>query len=219
MTKTPHSALGAWLLLALVATLLDAQAPASSPATDSVAVPTAAAASATQPKQVRRRSWTSDRRDFQKGDLLTVLVSERASAHDRSRKNDSYDRKTDASLGVNVDLPTPLPVDAASLGSDFGRSSRETNEVSRQESLVGEISVQVVEVLASGVLRIEGERQVNVDKHNKIMSLSGLVRAEDISPSGVVASTRIAEARIRYRGKQPLMRPGIFNRVFKWLWP
>ena len=51
------------------------------------------------------------------------------------------------------------------------------------------------------------------------VSLKGAVRAEDVSTSNTVLSSRIAEALITYKGKKIGPRTGIVGRILSVLWP
>ena len=67
-------------------------------------------------------------------------------------------------------------------------------------SLIGDVSVTVVEVLANGNLMVRGEKQLALTEGAEIIQVSGIIRPEDISPNNTVQSRRLANAQIAYRG-------------------
>lgn len=162
-------------------------------------------------------SWTSDRRSYSVGDVLTVVIAEQTVATDRSDREGVASRSLGAeasgTLGGSV-LLKPL---AAETG--FQRGETQRTHVTRQDRFSTEIAVQVVEVLSNGALRVRGEREVMVDKRTRTLSVEGIVRPEDISATGHVLSSRLADARIHYNGKDSWTRGGLLGRLLGWLWP
>lgn len=59
----------------------------------------------------------------------------------------------------------------------------------------------VTEVTDSGLLRIEGERHLTINRETQIIRLSGYVRAEDVRIDNTIPSTLIASADIHYGGE------------------
>ena len=55
-------------------------------------------------------------------------------------------------------------------------------------------------MLPNDLLVIQGQREVMVNYEKQIMRLSGIVRAEDITSTNTIPSSKIAEARIAYVG-------------------
>ena len=77
-----------------------------------------------------------------------------------------------------------------------------------------------IEVLPNGDLMIQGEREIGVNEETEILSLSGVVRPEDIGAGNLVYSTDIANARISYKGKGMVTsgsRPNIIVRLLSWI--
>lgn len=168
------------------------------------------------------RSWTSDRRDFREGDVVTVLVDEYtlASADQRNSALDS--RRRDASVGAGQDITTSIP---RSVGAEYGSinvgESRRRGEAVNQTRFRSEVSVRVDEVEPSGLLRVSGRRLVSLDGSEQEVRLSGWVRPQDISAGNVVESWRVGDVELVYDGDGRLSRPrqGIISRIVGWLWP
>jgi flagellar L-ring protein precursor FlgH len=142
-------------------------------------------------------SLTSDSRAFRPGDLLTVVLEETTQA------SKSADTKLGKSSGVAIKPVTlfgkALP--KTEMGVDASRDFNGTATSSQQNTLQGAITVVVFEVLPNGLLRVNGEKTLNLNQGEEFVRLSGYVRAGDIDTDNRVSSQRIANARIAYSGR------------------
>jgi len=59
--------------------------------------------------------------------------------------------------------------------------------------------VTVVEVLDSGNLVVQGEKQIGYDKGSDFIRFSGVVSPLLIAKGNMISSTQVADARIEYR--------------------
>jgi flagellar L-ring protein precursor FlgH len=170
-----------------------------------------------------RRSWLADRRDFQVGDLITVLVDEYTLATANKATIASRDRSRRASLGVEDGTAGPGDRAVVDVGvqTRLAGESRERGQATRQDRLAAEVTVRVVEVGPGGLLRVEGSKTVVMDDHEQQVTLSGWVRPEDISPQNVIDSWRISDSRIEYRAAGDLGKPrsGLLSRILDLIWP
>ncbi len=145
-------------------------------------------------------SLFSDRRAAQVGDIITVRLVERTQA---SKDADTEITK-DSDLQFNA---------GTMLGNDFagGEHSLETDvqqsrefqgnaESSQSNSLSGSIAVTVTEVTPNGLLRVRGEKWLQLNRGQEYIRLSGILRQEDLAPDNSVSSTKLADARIGYSG-------------------
>ena len=168
-----------------------------------------------------RRSWTSDRREFSVGDVLTVLVDENtlASANKGQSGSDVQSRSNDVNAqGPSGILATGISV---AVGSDKNSSSTQTGNATRDLSFKGQMSVRVVSVASNGVLEVKGARTVDIDKNKQQLTLTGFVRPEDVSKANTVNSSRIADAQVLYTltGDLGGTRGGIISRLVSVFWP
>lgn len=151
----------------------------------------------------------ADVRGRRVGDLLTVLLRERTDAAKRSS----------ASAGKNTELS--IAVDEWNIGSrnyssgsefDGGGRADQSNELS------GEITVVVAEVLANGVMVVQGEKWMTINQGREFVRIRGMVRPADVRPDNTVLSERLADARIAYGGEGMLAdtaRAGWLTRFFQ----
>jgi len=208
-------ACSAVVTLALPAVAADAQS-APPPAPTPVA-----AVSAPAPARTPRRSWTSDRRDFVVGDIITVTVDEFTLAASNSGNVASDRRRRQA----DIDIRKP-GVGALSTNAGFGTrndgESQQRGEATRQNRFQSDMSVRVVAVdPATGLLQIKGSKMTNIDKNEQLVTLTGWVRPQDVSPQNVVESLRVADAALTYQAKGNLDKPrgGFLSRLVGKLWP
>jgi flagellar L-ring protein precursor FlgH len=80
------------------------------------------------------------------------------------------------------------------------RDFKGEGQANQSNSLVGDISVTVVEVLPNGNLRVRGEKRVTLNQGDEYIRLSGIVRTVDIDPSNTISSDKVADATIMYTG-------------------
>jgi flagellar L-ring protein precursor FlgH len=161
-----------------------------------------------------------------RGDIITVLISENASASKQASTDTS--RKSNISGGINNLLGlerTPIKnwMDLANLLNASNASSYAgSGSTSRQETLTATISAKVVDVTSNGNLMIEGRRNVKVNNEDQIIVLTGTVRSRDVNSDNTVSSSVIADARINYSGKGVVsdrQSPGWLMNVLDKIWP
>ena len=168
-------------------------------------------------------SWTSDRREYQVGDIITVLVSDvtLASATKSQSGTDQQSRKNDLGLEPPKIGTSSLPSIDASMSTDKNASSKQTGDAKRNLSFQGDISVRVLAVDKNGLLQIKGSKVVDVDKNKQTLNFSGWVRPEDISAQNLVGSERVADVSLTYSlsGNLGKTRGGIVGRLLNVFWP
>lgn len=165
-----------------------------------------------------RASWLSDRRPVSIGDLLTVVVEERTSALERTNRTATESRDTRMTLGAES-ADFSLPISSGGLTSGNEGTSRNVGEANRIGNLTAVLTVRVVGIEANGVLRVEGERMLRIDGRDQELVVRGLVRPDDVQPSNIVFSNRIADAEIEYSGSGIKPKRGIISRILGIFWP
>ena len=171
------------------------------------------------PKRKAPRSWTSDRRDFAVGDIITVLVDENTAAS-ANKANVASDRKS-RDMDFDAELPAPAAGKNAGVSSSNNGESRQNGQATRGNRFVGEISVKVIAVSKEGNLQVKGSKTVDVDKAKQTMTLTGWLRPQDVSTTDYAPSARIADAQLVYQAEGNLgkTRSGILTRVLGVIWP
>jgi flagellar L-ring protein FlgH len=171
-----------------------------------------------------RQSWTADRRAFEQGDVLTVVLDERTFATQHTGTTAASSRSRDAALGASQNVVN-RPGIPTSVGAGFNSGnrgeSRDRGDAVRESRFYGEMSVRVVGIEPSGMLKVQGTKRVNIDRSVQEITLTGLVRPHDVAAQNVVESARIADLDVRYTSRGSLGKPrgGIVSRLLGWLWP
>jgi flagellar L-ring protein precursor FlgH len=176
------------------------------------------------------QSMFADRKARDIGDIVTVLISENASASKQA--STSTERSTNMAAGVpnffgleNSDIfsgDTPS-IDAANLvNAEFANGFDGTGSTSRKEALTASLTTQVIGRYPNGQLKIRGGKEVMVNNEVQIIYLTGIVRPVDITSANTVSSAKILNARISYTGKGAIsdkQKPGWAMRVLDNVWP
>lgn len=138
------------------------------------------------------QALTSDRRHFEVGDLLTILVYESTSA------TTSADTGTnrDSSVGLGINLPSWNKSAAATANSDFNGAGR----TQRAGRVLAQITVLVREVLPNGDLRVAGEQLLEINGEKQTIRAQGRVRPRDVNEQNTVLSSRLADAQLAFTG-------------------
>lgn len=136
------------------------------------------------------------------GDILTVVLQESTNATNKAATN------TKKEAGASLDAPTIFGSGVTkggtpllSVGVNADRSFKGEGDTSQSNSLTGTISVTVSEILPNGNLMIRGEKLITLNQGVEHIRLSGIVRPDDVSPTNMVASSKVANARIIYGGQ------------------
>jgi flagellar L-ring protein precursor FlgH len=213
------------LLVAPLATLLCPIALGAQPTPPAGATgaattaPAAAAAAPAAPAAATtvRASWVADRRQFLVGDIITVLVDD-YTISTAVKENISQDMRN-RGLGLNA----RLPASSRNVGIDTRNNADQTQrgQARRENRFQNEMSVRVVAVGPNGLLQVKGTKKIDVDKAMQDIVFSGWVRAQDVSVSNVVESSRVADVQLGYASPGPLGKPkqGILTKVVGALWP
>ena len=162
---------------------------------------------------------TSGGRASQVGDILTIQLVERTAASKSS--GSATQREGDISLTPPATGPLSF-FNPSDIGMGGGQQFNGQGNAAQANSLSGEITVTVAAVYPNGTMLVRGEKQLTLNRGDEWVQISGLVRAIDIGPDNRIASTRIADATIRFTGKGDVARasrPGWLQRFFSMISP
>ena len=175
-----------------------------------VPVPNATANSLWRPGA---RAFFIDQRASRVGDILTVLINISDSAKLSNSTDSSRTNATTGAVSHLFGLETlaakvlPSGYDPTKMIDQSGNTtSSGTGTVNRQEQISLTVAAVVTGVLPNGNLVIQGSQEVKTNNELRELTVSGIVRPEDISSSNTIAHTQIAEARINYGGRGDLSR-------------
>lgn len=143
------------------------------------------------------------------GDILTVQLAESTNASKSSTTDIERDQSSTITnptiLGATPQFGVPglLPLSQTtdntlesrlSSAHEFGGAA----DSAQSNSLSGDITVTVADVLPNGNLIIRGEKRLNLNQGNEYVKISGIVRPADITTENTIPSTKVADATIVY---------------------
>ncbi|MDD3815414.1 MAG: flagellar basal body L-ring protein FlgH [Desulfocapsaceae bacterium] len=163
------------------------------------------------------------------GDIVTVTISEKASASKEASTDSDRSSSLSAAipnfLGIensttlaqnpNIDLSTLLKAEFANTFAGSGKTVR-------KEDLVASLTTQVIQVYPNGNLKIRGGKEVRVNNETQVIYLTGIIRPVDIMANNTIDSKNVLNARISYTGKGAIsdkQNPGWMTRVIDNVWP
>ena len=146
-------------------------------------------------------AWFGRGRNFQVGDIITVLLDESTQAARTSNTDLSREAKnTGLPTGLNTEIGKISPFLQGIDLSSSGQTSKGKGVADQKATLKGSLAVTVVEVLANGNLMVRGEKKLGLAEGTEVIQLSGIIRPQDVGPNSTVQSLRLANAQIAYRG-------------------
>lgn len=173
-------------------------------------------------------SMTDDLKARRRGDIVTIVISENASASKEA--NTATSRNSAMSAGItnlvgiqkNQEVSKYLGDLKNLITAENSSKFAGSGSTSRQENLQATITARVVDVLPNGNLLIEGRRNVKVNEEDQEIILEGTVRARDIAPDNTINSIYIADAKITYSGRGIIsdrQSPGWLMNIIEKIWP
>lgn len=159
--------------------------------------------------------YSTKKRNFEVGDLVTILIVENASASQQAETNTSKTGSETVGPGLDT-IQQWFPSVGANWDSEFDGKGSST----RGGQLQATICVQIKEVLPGGILTLEGRQVIRVNKEDQVIVITGNVRSEDIQVDNTVPSNRIANAVIEFQGRGTVsetQEPGILTKIFHWI--
>lgn len=160
------------------------------------------------------------------GDLLTLIISEDTDVDQKDNRALSKEAASNGAFDLGADAGGGFGVHGADAGLDFGGSTdrkfggNSSFRSARQFS--DRLTLTVVDVLPNGNLIVTGRRRLNVDRDQRELVVSGVVRPIDVSADNTVRSQFVSELRVSYVGQGPEMkytRRGWFGRPADIVWP
>jgi flagellar L-ring protein precursor FlgH len=167
-------------------------------------------------------AWFGRGRNYQVGDIITVLLNESTQAARTQNTDVSRESKNSLPTGFNTLIGNINPLlDGIDLNNNTN-SSKGAGKADQRASLSGSVAVTVVEILANGNLMVRGEKKLGLSEGTEVIQVSGVIRPEDVGPNSTVQSRRLANAQIAYRGSGDLAnatRAGWGTSLMHKFWP
>jgi len=145
-------------------------------------------------------------RKFQKHDLIQIVVRETSlakSSHDlKTEKEYGIDGQVKAwpdlrlsdliDLQINAGRTTNLP----KLDVDFNKDFEGKADFERRDDLTARLTAEVIEVLPNGHLLLEARTHIQIDDEEATMMVTGICRAQDVTPANTILSNQIHDLEI-----------------------
>jgi flagellar L-ring protein precursor FlgH len=171
----------------------------------------------------RLNDLARDLRASQVNDVVTVMVSEATNAVatgvSQSQRSSTATDAVPSMLGIK----SPTGALANLLNQSGNVQLNGTGTTSRTATLTAVLTARVVSVLPGGLLLIEGDKHMQVNSEQQVVTVRGIVRTADISTSNTVGSTQIADMELLVNGKgvvgDAIRRPNALYRFLLGLLP
>jgi flagellar L-ring protein FlgH len=168
--------------------------------------------------QAASNSLFSDVRACDVGDIITVIIYEDAqaatSSQTKGEKSNDFEVKGGPGSGP-LDFIPLFGVSGENASTYDGKGSQ-----SRRGNLKARMTVRVVAIRPNGDLVVEGSRVIGINGDKEILTLTGIIRLQDINSDNTVDSYNLADAQITYQGKgsaSTATRPGILARFLNFV--
>lgn len=136
------------------------------------------------------------------GDIVTITLLEKTQA----KKADDLNTKKENAM--TAEAPSIFGFAASALTGQSTRTSLQsskefkgTGAADQSNSLSGNISVTVVDVLPNGNLSVRGEKRVTLNQGDEFIRLSGIIKPVDLSSANIITSDKVADVTIMYVGE------------------
>lgn len=167
------------------------------------------------------RSFFNDQRASRIGDILTVLIEIDDKAEVSNTSNRSRTGSTSAGFsnffGLEDTVSNVLGADTENLvTADSETTHNGAGAINRAEKIELTVAAVIVDRLPNGNLVLAGRQEVRINGEVRELTVSGVIRPEDITSSNTINHTEIAEARISYGGRgqiSSVQRPGWGQRI------
>jgi flagellar L-ring protein precursor FlgH len=157
------------------------------------------------------RAFFKDQRAAAVGDVVTVVVNvtDQATLNNSTTATRASSQNLGAPnlFGLNTAIQKALPAgtDLSSLlSTTSGNSLKGVGNTTRNETIQIRIAGTITQVLPNGNLVVVGSQEMRVNSELRALTISGVIRPQDIASDNTVQHDRLAEARISYGGRGTL---------------
>ncbi len=164
-----------------------------------------------------------DLRAFQKDDIVTIVVSDSASAVSKGVTSSSRKSAASASIGSLLGKPSAAGALANLANANAATTLDGQGSTSRENTVSTTLSARVIAVAPNGNLVVEGLKSVRVNSEQQTVRVRGVLRPSDISALNTVTSNQLGMLEVDINGKgvvgDAIRRPFILYRILLGLLP
>ena len=171
----------------------------------------------------RLQDVTRDPKATQVDDIVTVLVSESASAVSTGTTKTARTSKAQNSITALAGL-TKASGPWANLANLGGSTTLDgSGTTSRTTTLSTTLTARVTHVLPNGYLVVEGTKLLAINAEHQLITVRGVVRPEDLNAANSIPSNLLGDLEVQVNGKgvvaDAVRRPMILYRLLLGLLP
>jgi flagellar L-ring protein precursor FlgH len=166
-----------------------------------------------------------DKKALRVGDIVTVRIVENAEASNTADTDLSRNSSANAGMSTFFNKSTFLnlfKLNADLLNSTANNQHKGAGATTRSGQFTATMTAVVREVLPNGNLVIKGTRELLVNYEQQYITLTGIVRPQDLTRENVVLSSQLADANISIGGLGVVgdkQRSGWGTWIFDFVWP
>jgi flagellar L-ring protein precursor FlgH len=162
-----------------------------------------------------------DLRAYEVGDLVTVLVSDTASAVASGVSNTSRKASVAANVTGVAGFTSPRLSNLLNLSNNTQLQGQ--GQTSRATTITTTVTARVTEVSPNGNLTIEGLKNIGVNSEKQTIVLRGVVRPVDLTAANTIRSDQVGSLTLQINGKgvvgDAIRRPNILYRILLGILP
>ncbi len=148
-------------------------------------------------------------RQYQKNDIVEIIINETSNQKSEQTLDTKKDYSTAAELTrfpsmrhlLEAQLRDGDTTPIAGVDVSSNNKFKGDGEYERKDRFSARIAAIVIEVKPNGTLLLEARKQVNTNKEETTLVLSGLARPEDISTNNTVQSSQLANLALTVRNE------------------
>ena len=169
------------------------------------------------------RSFFNDQRATDIGDIITVEIEIDDSAEISNSSNRQRSSQTSAGVSNFFGLEQSVgqlfnnAFDPENMiGAQADSDQNGSGAINREEKIEFTMAAVIVDRLPNGNLVVAGRQEVRINGELREITVSGIIRPEDVTANNTISQTQIAEARISYGGRGQLsavQRPNWGQRI------
>ena len=156
-------------------------------------------------------------------DLVTIVISDSTSALSTGDTNTSRKSNENAAVTSLFGVKSATGALANLANSSNATTLQGQGTTSRGTTLNATVTAEVIAVLPNGNLAVTGRKEIMVNSERQIITLRGIVRPDDLSPTNSIPSNRVAKMEILVNGRgvvnDAIKRPNFLYRLFLGLLP
>jgi flagellar L-ring protein FlgH len=136
------------------------------------------------------------------GDVLTITLNEATNAS-KSAVTKTAKTTSVANTGPTIFGKTITTKGVPILNTSMSGADSFDGEGSsaQSNSIVGALTVTVVDVQPNGNLVVQGDKTLKLNQGDEFVHIAGVIRPADIATNNTVTSDKLADAHISYSGK------------------